>query len=236
MPLTKEFIQGTVFEEDFYELATTSKFDEKLQFLVADRRVNARGEKTIDVITFGMGYWQYGLKENDIGLGNAAIQPNSSLDYVDSELRQPRRHYRGVGPQLYNSPHALRGTEEDPYEFGAFLVTLQENRIADMRRPEDSTDTGFRAERLRYAGWLAMSKLRGLERAVDKVQEEQVNQLPQAARDQREPVEAAIYPQSPWNHELLEKREAELPPVPVSMMVIRSSRIFLRRIGNYTAR
>jgi len=243
MPITKQFIEGVHFDETYQELAERARFDERTGFLVADR--NEQLSKPVaDVIGFGVGYWQVGL--NDLGEEGEWIEPNTELRFVPKDLRILSRHHRGVGPRLFNTPQALRATEEDPSRIGAYIVSVHPQNVVDMRRPEDNKPEGHKRLRRQYLGQLALSKILGLERVVDAVHADQFERLPEYLKDADDArtftmlgagaVEMTFYPQLHDSEKWLKTNQAEVPPVPISMLVIRNRDIFMRKIGEYIRR
>ena len=244
MPITKDIIRGTVFEPEYYELAVRSRFDEHLSFLVADSRSEQPGEWICDVIGFGEGYWQVGLTETEVPT-DVDIDANTELQYVPKELRTLSRHSRGVGPRLYNSPQALRGTVEDPSRVGAYLISIDPYAVADMRRPDDTTPKGIRRQQRKYARqWISSKLIGGLQGVVDAEHARQLNALPNDIRNRgieaqeanelgQGPVDAAIYSQGPDSVKRMKEVKADVPPIPEAMLIIRNSHIHLRKIGEY---
>jgi hypothetical protein len=223
MPVTKDIIRGVIFEPEHFERAQAARYDEHLRFLVTDDQKNIDGSSLLTVMGFGLGGWQVGELSLD-----ESVEPNAELEYVLKPLQTLQRHNRGVGPRLYNTPHALRGTKEDPADVGAYLVSINSNRLADMRTSTDNSLAGEWRQRVKYAGQLITSKFSGLRTVVDKEHEEQAKRLKVPGRP-----DAAIYSQTPNSRKLMARRGAELPPVPVAMMVLRNRNIFMRKIGDY---
>lgn len=146
------------------------------------------------------------------------VYPRVRFDKLPESERIFGKINRGVGPRLYNTVAALRGTEEDYDRAGIYAVEFPESNLLDMRH-NTAASISVRAEQ---AGkWL-------YNRLFDE--EALVNLVHSSMGD----VDAVLFDQTPDSRRKQKEREVTNPKgVPAEFIVVRNSLRVMRRVGMY---
>lgn len=224
-------LTGVTTFPDYAERIAAAYFDGYRGFLITPDRLALEGIKrrvsTVreTIIAFGVSGWQDGTD----AVEDKLIPKTGLQDYCDASLRVPGRVNRGVGPRLYNTLQAVRGTQEDYPLIGAYALSVRqgEEYVFDGRRSDDFTRRGQLRQKARYAAFVGQAWRHGLEAAVETVHARQASGRPRGALD------IAVYHQPARGQALKAKREAAASAVPEQMLIVRNPNLVAYLVGVY---
>ncbi len=161
------------FHSDHPDLTDHLVYDPELNFLVfentgtvaaANRGVSSVEPAHADMVhllAFGLPKYVTGPKASGPKLASIINPVVNFRDLPDSE-KTIAKQGKGVGPRMYNTPWALRGTSEDPDTVVAYSLTLHRKGILDLREEQDHTLVGKALRIGRHAGRIGMAEAYGL--------------------------------------------------------------------------
>jgi len=205
----EQVIRGVQFNTSFD--ISNIDIDNQLGFLTVASPTDSSRR---NLLGFGSAFDRNGgFVEGDI------TDPILDLDDLPLQYRNIDLQGKGVGPRMYNSPQAALGFTQLPRTIGAYVFTIDPDKIKDLRTVE-----GPKAQRIgRHALRIVRTKLQGLDGVVDAIHAGYGNS------------EAVLMTQPP--RAVLRQKEFDEPKpgIPEELIIIRSA-LTLKRVGSKTYR